>query len=91
MSLEDDFKKALEDNVILINAKLSQASALLDEALTISEEHGIPFYSSISHLGQQYTPASFKKLWGELDDQVLENNDIYIDEYANGWAHSAVC
>lgn len=90
MSLEDDFKKAVEDNVILIEAKLSQASALLDEAIAISEEHGIPFYASVSELGQQYTPASFKKLWGKVDDKVLEDLDVYPGEY-DGWTHSAVC
>jgi hypothetical protein len=92
MSLETEFKKAYEENIILINAKLSQASKLLGEAITIAEEHGIPFESNISELGQTYTPESFKEKWNlGKRDPVLVDLGIYIDEYACGWEHSAVC
>jgi len=93
MSLESEFQKVYEDNIILIRAKVAQASKILNEAISIAEEHGIPFDSNISEIGQQYTPESFHKKWNSLDDEKLAELGlyIYVSEYNTGWENSAIC
>jgi hypothetical protein len=90
--LEEEFKAALKIAKDKINAKLAEAMDALVEAENISEEYGIPFHSNISPLSQTYTPASYKKKFGDIPDIVdeLSNWDNAPGEY-EGWEHSAVC
>lgn len=75
-----------------INAHLSNAQRLLNEALDISEKHGVPFFSEVSHLPQTYVPRSFPDRFGSMDmDRVEEMMDANIDPSQDGWERSAVC
>lgn len=77
-----------------INEKLSLASKYLDEAEAIAEEHGIPFTSGVSPLGQSYLTKSFPEKWAGVSQEVMrevtEAYSEYIDSYY-GWVHSAIC
>jgi hypothetical protein len=78
---------------VKIQKKIDAASKLLDEATTIAEENGVPFYSSISPLGQSYMPGDLGK-FSELDQDRIEEIAGVCGEYLfdyNGWQHSAVC
>lgn len=87
--LEEEFKKTQELAEQEIDAALSKAHTALKEAMAISEKYGVPFYASISPLGQGYRPSSFEEKWGEILDELREY-DICLPEY-EGWQHSAVC
>lgn len=91
--LEQEFRKLVDNKFNLINAKLNQANQLIDEAISISEEYGIPFSSSLSQVGQSYYPNSFRKKFPDLDiDFVSEVTGSYHnDPEYGGWEHSAVC
>jgi hypothetical protein len=91
--LEKEFKDLVDEKQVLIFAKLEQASQLLSEAVSISEEFGIPFNANISAIRQSYFPVSFDKKFGKLDQEfAFETADAY-SEYPQygGWQHSAVC
>ncbi len=90
--LEEEFKVALKKTMKEINAKIEEAHTALDKACEISEKHGVPFYSSISPLGQQYRPTSFSEKFGEIENLIEEitNYDVFVGEH-EGWQHSAVC
>jgi hypothetical protein len=91
-ALEKEFLSARDKAMDLIEKKIAKAHKALDEALDIAEEYGVPFYSSISPLSQNYTPDSFYEKFGPIEDIAGE-----ISGYENspgeygGWQHSAVC
>lgn len=88
--LEREFRLAASPVLSEIQRKVTQAAKLLSEAVKLSEEHGIPFNSEVSFLGQSYTPASFEeKFDGVSSDLVYEITEA-TSEYA-GWEHSDVC
>lgn len=91
--LEQEFRKLFDEKIDLIHAKLSQAVKLVDEAVAISEEFGIPFEGNISPIGQSYYPKTFSEKFGKLDiDIVTDITGAYSEdpEYC-GWTHSAIC
>lgn len=79
------FKKANKE----IKQHLEKASAELQKAMKISEQYGIPFYSNISFLRQNFKPKTFGEKWNKLDDEFLEQV-IELPEY-EGWQYSRVC
>lgn len=88
--LEEEFKKTQELAEQEIFVALSKVHTALTEAIEISEKYGIPFYASICPLDQGYRPSSFEEKWGEILNELSEDNDFYLPEY-EGWQHSAVC
>ena len=91
--LEREFRTKAPDILDQINEKLDLANKYLSEAMDIAEEHGVPFSSGISPLGQNYMTRSFPSKWDgvskEVVDSVTETHAEYGDYY--GWQHSAVC
>ncbi len=72
-----------------IDQKIVIAQEALNEAESISEKYGVPFYSNVSPLGQDYRPASFDEKWNSPIDEIDEY-DLDLPEY-EGWQHSMVC
>jgi hypothetical protein len=87
MTLEEKFKEALEASGDRIREKIAEACRALEAAVAISEEYGVPFYSPISFLSQNYTPESLAEKFPDVDPW---DYDIAVNEYP-GWEHSAVC
>lgn len=94
LKLEQEFTDVVNKHRSEIEDQLKIASKAIAKAEKLSEKYGIPFYSNVSPLGQNYTPASFDEKFGELDhDMVYEIADIYPggEYHTEGWEHSAVC
>lgn len=72
-----------------IDAKLEQASALIKEAVALSEESGIPFHSYPSLLPNRYVPKTFSTKFPDLSEEFLEYEIGYYR--GSGWYHSTVC
>jgi phytoene dehydrogenase-like protein len=89
--MERSFRLIAEEAQEKIDEKLSEASRLLDEAESISEQYGVPFSSGISPLSQSYFPNSFKKKFPDLDMSTAGEIADAHGEYDCGWQHSAVC
>lgn len=104
--LENQFNEAAKAAMEKIQKHIDKANEELDKAVKVSEEYGVPFYSSISPLSQAYKPGSFAEKWAsnedesdddldDEDDSSDDDNKYYIDEYSyleyEGWQHSAVC
>lgn len=89
--LEQKFLTCVEKTQAKIDKLLEEAEKALDKAVKLSEKTGVPFYASVSGLGQHYKPNSFEDIWGSdnIDFEKLEG-EICIPEY-EGWEHSAVC
>ncbi len=82
--LELEFQEVSEK----IQEKINIACAALDEAVALSEEHGLPFRPPISFLGQGYKPSSFEEeKWSSLKAMEYDIEDF---EY-EGWQHSDIC
>lgn len=89
--LEEEFKALLDTVGKEIDEKVSAAAKLLDEAIDLSDKHGVPFYSPVSNLGQSYCPTSFTDKFSSLDsDNVRELTEVY-DLEGYGWEHSDIC
>lgn len=73
----------------LIREKVETAQVLLNEAIKLSDEHGIPFETSLSYIDNQYIPSSFKRKFAHLDQDFLESLGIYNTD--SGWQHSDIC
>ena len=93
--LEKEFETLCESVNPKIQAKLKEAMKALEEAEKLAEKHGVPFYASISPLGNSYIPNSFSKKFSELDEQFVTDVTGVYSEYdgfsSGGWVHSAVC
>jgi len=90
--LEKDFRLNVLYSQDLIQDQIKLAEQALQKAIDISEKLGVPFYSSISPLGQHFVPKSFNTKFKMLDNNVIENiSGMYINDYDVGWQHSAVC
>lgn len=90
--LERQFRVQAFNTKKLIAEKISAAAALLSEAEVLSEEHGIPFSSPISHLSQSYYPFSYEEKYPSLDKRLVENITGAQSEYGcTGWEHSQIC
>lgn len=88
--MERTYRLAVKDAQRRMNEKMSQASALLDEAVAISEETGIPLDAGISPLSQSYIPGSMTEKWPDVDRGFMNDLANAYGEY-DGWQHSAVC
>lgn len=92
--LEKEFRETVVEISNQIRAKVREASKALDEAVALSEEHGVPFYSTVSPLSQTYSPTSVVDKWPGLDSETIEDiSGGWTREYGfgAGWQHSAVC
>lgn len=92
--LEKEFETLADSVGAEIQSKLKEAEKLLNEACALADEHGIPFFTNISLLGQPYVPEAFETKWNDLDRDFVAN----ITEVASydlgsayGWQHSMVC
>ena len=88
--VEREFRLAVDDAHARIYAKLHEAEKLLDEAVAISEETGIPFSAGISPLSQSYLPNSLHSKFPDIDRSFANEIADASGEY-EGWQHSAVC
>ena len=88
--LEKKFKTAQNKANKEIDKQMTIALEAVQKACEISEQYGVPFYASVSPLGQSYKPDSFFEKWGELDNVEELLDEGYVSEY-EGWEHSAVC
>ena len=88
--LEREFRNAADAAHNLINVKLQEASKLLDEAVKISEECGVPFHTEISYVGNAYLPESAKKKFPNLDFESMKDISGSDHEYDSpGWENSS--
>lgn len=85
--LEVEFKIARKKAHSEILERLDNAQREIKEAVNISEKYGIPFCSDVEGMpcGRNYVPASFDKKWDCLDEQLLEDLDIY--DTTAGWEY----
>ena len=77
-----------------IQEKIRQAEKLLQEACNLSDQHGIPFFTNVSLLGQPYVPEAFESKWTDLDRDFVANiTEVAAGDLgsAYGWQHSQVC
>jgi hypothetical protein len=94
--LEAEFKVLVDSVGEEIEAKLKQAKKLVKEAAKLSQEHGVPFYSPVSILGECYVPNTFRQRFGALKpEDVADLTSVPEEElksvYVDGWNHSQVC
>jgi hypothetical protein len=95
--LEAEFKALVDSVGIEIEQKLQQAKLLVKQACKLSAEHGIPFYSPVSILGENFVPPSFKQKFNALNkEDIAELTGVPAEEleqerYSEGWNHSSVC
>ena len=90
--LEREFRLAANVHLKEIMAKANQASALLSEAVALSEKYGIPFNPDVSFLGQSYFPNSFEEKYKGVDSDLVYSITNASSEYGyGGWEHSDVC
>lgn len=93
-NIEAEYRKTVKKFLPKIEAKLSQAAKLINEATDIADEHGIPFYG-LSPVSQQYTPEGVPTLHNDedLNQELFEEitGCSPTSEYDNGWEHSAIC
>lgn len=94
-ALEAEYRKTVAKFMPKIEAKLSQAGKLINEATDIADKHSIPFYG-LSPLSQQYTPEDVPT----LHDDEERNDELFqgitgcspANQWGEtGWEHSSVC
>jgi hypothetical protein len=102
--LEQEFEKAFNEVNPKIQAKLEQAATLIREAVSLSEESGIPFRPSRGLLGfrMSYIPSTLNEKWAATRDENGDWDDDWYDfwtqvtgahggsEY-DGWQSSQTC
>jgi hypothetical protein len=91
--MEREFRKVAPSILDQIYEKVALANKYLTEAEQLSEEHGIPFGSGISSLGQDYFPSTFPAKWNEVSKEVMQEVTDTHNEHDSyyGWVHSSVC
>jgi tRNA(Met) C34 N-acetyltransferase TmcA len=89
--LEAEFKAHWEKHEARIQKHVDAAARELQKAVEIADKEGIPFYASVSFLGQNYTPAVLEK-FADLEQDVIDDITGTYNEYGGeGWQHSDVC
>src|SRR6266850_1381638 len=91
--LEKTFIKVFNENHGEIQAKISAAAKLIDEAESLSEQYGIPFKpkSSLMWCRPSYLPKSLKEKFPGIDMEfVMDSTGAYGDEGYSGWQMSQV-
>lgn len=89
--LEREFRNSTSEVLSLIKEKVLEAETALNKAVAISEKYGIPFSSSVSFLGQSYTPETMSSLHPDIDQDLIDSITSTYDHCESGWQHSAVC
>jgi hypothetical protein len=96
--LADEFEALCTKVQPQIIEKLAKARELIDEAVALAEEHGVPFMGSPSRLRNAYVPESFSSSkFAKLDEEIVQEIAGVYGEYmsevldSGGWLHSAVC
>jgi hypothetical protein len=90
--LEREFRTSATSVLDEIQKKVAAGAKLLEEAVALSEAHGIPFNSEISFLGQSYFPESFQEKYGDVNSDIVYAITEATSEYGDaGWEHSDVC
>lgn len=92
--MEQEFKTLVDSIGEEIEAKLQQAHKLVKEACALADQHGVPFYSPVSTLGQNYVPELFGAKFSSLSkaditDLTSVPEDALFSPY--GWNTSGVC
>jgi hypothetical protein len=94
VTTEAEYKKTVKVVGKQIDEKVDLATKLLLEAEALANEHGVPFYSSVSALGQHYIPNNLKETTGlsmETIAEITGVSEYTLDDSYGGWEHSAVC
>lgn len=91
--LEAKFTSTYEEASAEIRKYLEQAREALSNAVKVSKEKGIPFYSSVVFNGDTYVPNTMKNKWEGLSKEFIsefsEENDLHIDSLEGyGWVTS---
>jgi len=90
--IERSFRRTYFATMDRIQEKMNQASSLIQEAVKISEEAGVPFSARVSPLRNSYFPRSQEDKFPGLDSEfVSEVTETYNEYECTGWRHSAVC
>lgn len=93
-TLEERFQKLFEKVHPQIQAKLTDAATLINQAVELAEEHGIPFCpdENIMWCAPSYIPNSFKKKFPGLDPEFwCDLTSAGGDERYGGWQQSQTC
>jgi len=85
--LENEWRSKYESVQEQISNYLEVAHEALSKAEKLSEQEGVPFYSSISE--QWFAPESAGK-FREIPELQEEFDELNLSDYY-GWEHSAVC
>lgn len=94
LDLEAEFEVVAQEAKAKINEKLQVAIKALNEATDIADEYGVPFYSNISELGQNYVPSTLAEKYKGIPQNIVEEaTGVYVNEdlYGRGWERSALC
>ena len=90
--LEAAFKKACDEVYEQIQSKLAAASALINEAVELSDQYGVPFCprEDIMWCSPSYVPESFEKKFKGIDyDFVYDLTEAGGGD--TGWQTSQTC
>ena len=79
VELLQDLSNREKEYLPMINSHIDQALEHIKEAVSMAEKGGIPFYSSLSPLFQNYVPESYYD-WKSENQEILE----LIDEDDSG-------
>lgn len=90
-TLEREFRLTYYSARDKIAEKLAKADKLIDEAVALSEEYGVPFSAYVSPLNNSYFPRSMEEKFPEIDLVFVSELTEASNEYGSGWEHSAVC
>jgi len=92
-SLEREFRQHFHEVQVNINLKLEEALHALKQAVAISEQEGVPFYSNLSFSRQPYCPTTIKQKYPSIEAKKVEQiTAIYMEEsFSTGWQHSTTC
>jgi hypothetical protein len=93
-SLEKEFEQLMDSVGEQIKAHVRAAQQAIQLAVNLADDHGIPFFTTVSEIGQPYVPYSFRDKWADLDPHyVADLTEIGAHELARsgGWNTSQVC
>lgn len=101
MGIEQEFKALVDKHQDDINTWLGVARKALGEAVKISQETGVPFYTNISFISQSYRPLKYDEFQDRFKDGLNAAEEYEDDLFSKvageypgeftGWQHSAVC
>lgn len=88
--LEKEFREAVNLAKDQIDKKLATATALINDAVALSEAYGIPFVKYDLPRGYKYIPRAFHEKFDDLNRGVVEQLlEDYIPLDAIGWVGSS--